>query len=208
MSFIVRYQLEQQIYTKSDKNVPTLGQPWGWLVYMARLESQLHWLQVCHCPAESLCHFAVQIEWEHICNWFLFLYMDGKGKGHLYHQKACHTGQGYIKYNVGQLEQSRWHNLWLIPPAIHASNCLSHPSCNSLCRVEHIYLAEKGFKAAKVEQGNLEMDWCIGAPFKWALTVPEAQFQHLKNTKLAFATTTSNSDCSPQKVVQSDRIIS
>jgi hypothetical protein len=33
-------------------------------------------------------------------------------------------------------------------------------------------------------------------------TVPEAQFRHLENPKLAFATATSNSDRSPQKVVQ------
>ena len=136
------------IHFKLDENVPTLGRPWGWIVHMARLESQLHWLRACHCPAESVYRFAVQIEWEHICNWSLFLYMDGKGEGHHYHQKACHTEQGYIKYNVGQLEQSRWHNLWSVPPAIHASNRLSRPPCDGLCRVEHIYLAAKGFKAA------------------------------------------------------------
>ena len=44
----------------------------------------------------------------------------------------------------------------------------------------------------------------------WTLvyTVPEAQFQHLENPKLAFATATSNSDCLSQKVVQLDGIIS
>ena len=39
-------------------------------------------------------------------------------------------------------------------------------------------------------------------------TVPEAQFQRLENPKLAFTTATSKSDCSPQKVVQSDGIMS
>jgi len=38
--------------------------------------------------------------------------------------------------------------------------------------------------------------------------VPEAQFQRLENPKLAFATATSNSDHSSQKVVQLDGIIS
>jgi hypothetical protein len=45
-------------------------------------------------------------------------------------------------------------------------------------------------------------------PMLNSLTVLEAQFQHLKNLKLAFATATSNSDHSPQKVVQHDGIIS
>ena len=39
-------------------------------------------------------------------------------------------------------------------------------------------------------------------------TVPEAQFRRLENLKLAFATATSNSDRSPQKVAQHDGIIS
>jgi hypothetical protein len=39
-------------------------------------------------------------------------------------------------------------------------------------------------------------------------TVLEAQFWRLENPKLAFATATSNSDCSPQKVAWSDGIIS
>ena len=41
-----------------------------------------------------------------------------------------------------------------------------------------------------------------------AYTVPEAQFRRLENPKLAFATATSNSDRSPQKVAQHDGIIS
>ena len=89
--------------------------------------------------------------------------MDGKGEGHHYHQKACHTEQGYIKYNVGQLEQSRWHNLWSVPAAIHASNRLSRPPYDGLCRVEHIYLAAKGFKAAT--EGKCH--WLNGETYEW-----------------------------------------
>ena len=47
---------------------------------------------------------------------------------------------------------------------------------------------------------------CCGSAY--AGTVLEAQFQFLKNPKLAFATATSNSDCLPQKFTQLDRIIS